>query len=67
MTNTYTFRVDQDMRNILIKSITQLISVLATEITNGNTDEEIVTQHENLLIMYKTLLYTTPDNVETDD
>ena len=58
---TYTIRVDDRGREVLLSSVKAIKNNLESQIMTGDVDSETLQQHEELLQLHRGLLYLRPD------
>ena len=58
---TYTLRIDQRGREVLLNALRIIKSAAEEEILSGNVETGVITQHEELLQLHRGILYLRPD------
>lgn len=59
--STFTFRIDQRGREVLLNAVKMVRDAAAEPIVAGDNSQELLQQHEELLQLHRGLLYTSPD------
>ena len=58
---TYTIRIDERGRNVLLSALSLVKKAAEEQIIGGDTSEESLTQHEELLQLHRGILYVRQD------
>ena len=59
--NTYTIRIDEKGRNVLLQALKMVKNAAEEPIMNGDMSTETLQQHEELLQLHRGILYVRPD------
>jgi len=60
---TYTIRIDDRGRQVLLNALSLVKKAAEDQIVNGDTSQEALQQHEELLQLHRGVLYIQPDPV----
>ena len=58
---TYTLRIDERGREVLLQALRLVKNAAEEPITKGDYDQETLQQHEELLQLHRGILYVRPD------
>ena len=58
---TYTYKVDERGRQVLLNAVKLVRDAAAEPIVNGDFSEETLSTHEELYLLHRGLLYIRPD------
>ena len=67
MTKLFTVRFDERTKQILVSLLENAIQQTSAGITAGNYEDELLNQHEELTQVKNGILYTRPEEVETEE
>lgn len=59
---TYTYKVDERGRQVLLNAVKLVRDASAEPIVNGDFSEETLSAHEELYQLHRGILYTRPDS-----
>lgn len=60
-TNTYTLRIDERGRQVLLQALKMVKEAAEQPILEGDQEEQTLTQYEELLQLHRGVLYVKPD------
>ena len=58
---TYTLRIDERGREVLLQAVKMVKNAAEEPILQGDYDQEVLQQHEELLQLHRGILYVRPD------
>ena len=67
MTRLFSVRFDERTKQILVQLLENAIQQTSVAITQGDYSDELLAQHEELTQVKNGILYTRPEEVETEE